>query len=138
MREASGLSGPLPNGQDGEGEGRAAPPLVQARGAPATALEGTGCSWPRAGRCAPLPPEHAPRKRLTDPRTSPARRIGGSGASIVTRMLGPAFDRRGNPALHRHRRSAEGTTLGALGVGETVNIEVDVVARYVERLLRKS
>jgi riboflavin synthase len=30
------------------------------------------------------------------------------------------------------------TTLGALGVGEAVNVEVDVVARYVERLLRKS
>jgi len=34
--------------------------------------------------------------------------------------------------------AAERTTLGALGVGETVNIEVDIVARYVERLLRKS
>ena len=33
---------------------------------------------------------------------------------------------------------AERTTLGALGVGETVNIEVDIVAKYVERLLRKS
>jgi riboflavin synthase len=35
-------------------------------------------------------------------------------------------------------RIAERTTLGALGVSETVNIEVDIVARYVERLLRKS
>ena len=33
---------------------------------------------------------------------------------------------------------AERTTLGALGVGETVNIEVDIIAKYVERLLRKS
>lgn len=33
---------------------------------------------------------------------------------------------------------AERTTLGALGVGETVNIDVDIVAKYVERLLRKS
>jgi riboflavin synthase len=33
---------------------------------------------------------------------------------------------------------AERTTLGALGVGEMVNIEVDIVAKYVERLLRKS
>jgi len=35
-------------------------------------------------------------------------------------------------------QAAERTTLGALGVGETVNIEVDIVAKYVERLLRKS
>ena len=35
-------------------------------------------------------------------------------------------------------QTAERTTLGALGVGETVNIEVDIVAKYVERLLRKS
>jgi riboflavin synthase len=34
--------------------------------------------------------------------------------------------------------TAERTTLGALGVGEAVNIEVDIVAKYVERLLRKS
>ena len=34
--------------------------------------------------------------------------------------------------------TSERTTLGALGVGETVNIEVDIVAKYVERLLRKS
>jgi riboflavin synthase len=33
--------------------------------------------------------------------------------------------------------SAERTTLGALGVGESVNLEVDIVAKYVERLLRK-
>jgi riboflavin synthase len=34
--------------------------------------------------------------------------------------------------------TAERTTLGALGVGEAVNVEVDIVAKYVERLLRKS
>jgi riboflavin synthase len=34
--------------------------------------------------------------------------------------------------------TAERTTLGALGIGEAVNIEVDIVAKYVERLLRKS
>ena len=34
--------------------------------------------------------------------------------------------------------AAERTTLGALGVGELVNVEVDIVAKYVERLLRKS
>ena len=32
----------------------------------------------------------------------------------------------------------EKTTLGALRVGEAVNVEVDIVAKYVERLLRKS
>ena len=35
-------------------------------------------------------------------------------------------------------RNAERTTLGALGVGELVNLELDIVARYVERLLRRS
>src|SRR6185295_6241186 len=35
-------------------------------------------------------------------------------------------------------RTAERTTLGALGVGEAVNIEVDIVAKYVEHLLMKS
>jgi riboflavin synthase len=34
--------------------------------------------------------------------------------------------------------TAERTTLGALRVGEAVNLEVDIVAKYVERLLRKS
>jgi riboflavin synthase len=34
--------------------------------------------------------------------------------------------------------TAERTTLGALHVGEPVNFEVDIVAKYVERLLRKS
>ena len=35
-------------------------------------------------------------------------------------------------------RIAERTTLGALRIGEPVNVEVDIVAKYVERLLRKS
>jgi riboflavin synthase len=35
-------------------------------------------------------------------------------------------------------RIAERTTLGALRVGESVNLEADIVAKYVERLLRKS
>ena len=35
-------------------------------------------------------------------------------------------------------QNTERTTLGALGVGEAVNIEIDIVAKYVERLLRKS
>ena len=34
--------------------------------------------------------------------------------------------------------TSERTTLGALRVGEEVNLEVDIVAKYVERLLRKS
>ena len=34
--------------------------------------------------------------------------------------------------------TSERTTLGALRVGEQVNLEVDIVAKYVERLLRKS
>ena len=34
--------------------------------------------------------------------------------------------------------TAERTTLGSLRVGEAVNLEVDIVAKYVERLLRKS
>ena len=34
--------------------------------------------------------------------------------------------------------ATERTTLGALRVGEAVNFEVDMVAKYVERLLRKS
>jgi riboflavin synthase len=34
--------------------------------------------------------------------------------------------------------TAERTTLGALGVGEAANVEVDIVAKYVERLLKKS
>jgi riboflavin synthase len=34
--------------------------------------------------------------------------------------------------------TSERTTLGSLRVGEAVNLEVDIVAKYVERLLRKS
>ncbi len=33
---------------------------------------------------------------------------------------------------------AEGTTLGALGPGDIVNIETDVLAKYVERLVKKA
>ncbi len=33
--------------------------------------------------------------------------------------------------------TAERTTLGALAIGEAVNLEVDIVAKYVERLLRR-
>jgi riboflavin synthase len=33
---------------------------------------------------------------------------------------------------------AEGTTLGALGPGDLVNVETDVLAKYVERLVKKA
>lgn len=55
------------------------------------------------------------------------------GVSLTVVGLGKTFF---EIALAPH--IAARTTLGALGVGETVNVEVDVVARYVERLLRKS
>jgi len=55
------------------------------------------------------------------------------GVSLTVAGLGKTFF---EIALIPH--TAERTTLGALGVGETVNIEVDIVAKYVERLLRKS
>ena len=55
------------------------------------------------------------------------------GVSLTIAGLGRTFF---EIALIPH--TAERTTLGALGVGETVNIEVDIVAKYVERLLRKS
>ena len=55
------------------------------------------------------------------------------GVSLAISGLGKTYFEVG---LFPH--AAERTTLGALGVGETVNIEVDIVARYVERLLRKS
>lgn len=55
------------------------------------------------------------------------------GVSLTVAGLGKTFF---EVALIPH--TAERTTLGALGVGETVNIEVDIVAKYVERLLRKS
>jgi len=55
------------------------------------------------------------------------------GVSLTVAALGKTYF---EVALIPH--TAERTTLGALGVGETVNIEVDIVAKYVERLLRKS
>ena len=55
------------------------------------------------------------------------------GVSLTISGLGKTFF---EIALIAH--TGERTTLGALGVGETVNIEVDIVAKYVERLLRKS
>ena len=55
------------------------------------------------------------------------------GVSLTISGLGKTYF---EVALSLH--AAERTTLGALGVGEIVNIEVDIVARYVERLLRKS
>jgi riboflavin synthase len=55
------------------------------------------------------------------------------GVSLTIAGLGKTFF---EIALIPH--TTERTTLGALGVGETVNIEVDIVAKYVERLLRKS
>ena len=55
------------------------------------------------------------------------------GVSLTVAGLGKTFF---EVALIPH--TAERTTLGALGVGEMVNVEVDIVAKYVERLLRKS
>jgi riboflavin synthase len=55
------------------------------------------------------------------------------GVSLTVASIGKTFF---EVALIPH--TAERTTLGALGVGEAVNIEVDIVAKYVERLLRKA
>jgi len=55
------------------------------------------------------------------------------GVSLPVAALGKTYF---EVALIPH--TAESTTLGALGVGEAVNIEVDIVAKYVERLLRRS
>jgi riboflavin synthase len=55
------------------------------------------------------------------------------GVSLTVAGLGKTYF---EVALIPH--TAERTTLGALGVGEAVNVEVDIVAKYVERLLRKS
>jgi riboflavin synthase len=55
------------------------------------------------------------------------------GVSLTVASIGKTYF---EIALIPH--TAERTTLGALGVGEAVNIEVDIVAKYVERLLRKS
>src|SRR5947209_3866166 len=55
------------------------------------------------------------------------------GVSLTVAALGKTYF---EVAVIPH--TAERTTLGALGVGEAVNIEVDIVAKYVERLLRRS
>jgi riboflavin synthase len=55
------------------------------------------------------------------------------GVSLTVAGLGKTYF---EIALIPH--TAERTTLGALRVGEAVNVEVDIVAKYVERLLRKS
>ena len=55
------------------------------------------------------------------------------GVSLTVAGLGKTFF---EIALIPHTN--EKTTLGALRVGEAVNVEVDIVAKYVERLLRKS
>ena len=55
------------------------------------------------------------------------------GVSLTVASVGKTYF---EVALIPH--TAERTTLGALGVGEAVNVEVDIVAKYVERLLRKS
>jgi riboflavin synthase len=55
------------------------------------------------------------------------------GVSLTVAGLGKTYF---EVALIPH--TAERTTLGSLRVGEAVNVEVDIVAKYVERLLRKS
>ncbi len=55
------------------------------------------------------------------------------GVSLTVAALGKTYF---EIALIPH--TAERTTLGALRVGDAVNVEVDIVAKYVERLLRKS
>ena len=53
------------------------------------------------------------------------------GVSLTVARLGKTFF---EIALIPH--SAERTTLGALRVAESVNLEVDVIAKYVERIVR--
>jgi riboflavin synthase len=55
------------------------------------------------------------------------------GVSLTVAGLGKTYF---EVALIPH--TSERTTLGALRVGESVNVEVDIVAKYVERLLRRS
>lgn len=55
------------------------------------------------------------------------------GVSLTVAGLGKTYF---EVALIPH--TAERTTLGALRAGDAVNVEVDIVAKYVERLLRKS
>jgi riboflavin synthase len=54
------------------------------------------------------------------------------GVSLTVARLGKTFF---EIALIPH--SAERTTLGALHPGEAVNLEVDVIAKYVERIVRR-
>jgi riboflavin synthase len=54
------------------------------------------------------------------------------GVSLTVARLGKTFF---EIALIPH--TAERTTLGALHPGEAVNVEVDVIAKYVERIVRK-
>jgi riboflavin synthase len=55
------------------------------------------------------------------------------GVSLTVARLGKTFF---EIALIPH--TAERTTLGALHPGEAVNLEVDVIAKYVERIVRRS
>jgi riboflavin synthase len=54
------------------------------------------------------------------------------GVSLTVARLGKTFF---EIALIPH--TAERTTLGALHPGEAVNLEVDVIAKYVERIVRR-
>ena len=53
-------------------------------------------------------------------------------ALTITRLLGDAFE----VALVEHTRAV--TTLGAIEPGDRVNLETDVLAKYVERLVARS
>jgi riboflavin synthase len=55
------------------------------------------------------------------------------GVSLTIASLGKTFF---EIALIPH--TAERTTLGALAPGDFVNVETDVLAKYVERLVKKS
>jgi riboflavin synthase len=55
------------------------------------------------------------------------------GVSVTVATLGKTFF---EIALIPH--TAERTTLGAIAPGDLVNVEVDVLAKYVERLVRKT
>jgi riboflavin synthase len=55
------------------------------------------------------------------------------GVSLTVAALGKTFF---EIALIPH--TAERTTLGALAAGDLVNVEVDVLAKYVERLLKRA
>jgi riboflavin synthase len=55
------------------------------------------------------------------------------GVSLTIAALGKTFF---EVALIPH--TAERTTLGALAAGDLVNVEIDVLAKYVERLIKKA